>query len=325
MISWVSKRAFPWAVLLVGLGVTFAAPAAPAGLSDEFHVGQPDTGIQPDGSQVTRKKAAAGDVQSQMALAAYYHANSLDTKSVHWLEAAAGQGYAPAENALGLAYYRGTGVPVNVDLAEFWFYKAAKQGDSGGTNNLGVLNDKLGDGSKQGTYQVALWFLRAASQGFAVAQNNLGLAYQKGYGVSWDSEKAATWFRRAASQGNVDAENNLGYEYMNGLGVKTDYAKAAHWLKKAAARQNVAAQYNLGMLYKNGQGVKKNDVRAVFYFRQAANAGYAAAQNELGLAYYYGRGVYKDYQMAAHWFLLAAGQQYAPAIKNLHTLANVQP
>jgi len=325
MISGVLKRAFQCLVLIAGFSAAFAVPAAPAGLSDGFHVGQPDTGIQPDGSQAMRKKAAAGDVQSQMALAAYFHANSLDADSVHWLRAAAGQGYAPAENALGLAYYRGTGVPINVDQAEFWFYKAAKQGDSGGANNLAVLNDKLGGGSKQGSYQVVFWFLRAASQGFAVAQNNLGLAYQKGYGVSWDYKKAATWFRRAASQGNADAENNLGYEYMNGLGVNTDYHKAAHWIKKAAAKQNMAAQYNLGMLYKNGQGVKKNDVRAVFYFRQAANAGMAAAQNELGLAYYYGRGVYKDYPKAAHWFLLAAGQQYAPAIKNLHTLANVRP
>lgn len=325
MISRVSKRTFQCLVLAAWFGVAFAASPVPAGLSAGFHVGRPQADIQANGSQATRKKAAAGDARAQLALAVYDLANVQDGEGAHLLKAAAAQGFAPAENALGLAYYRGTGVPINVTRAQFWFYKAAKAGDSGGENNLGVLYDTLDNGSRQGSYQVALWFLRAASQGFAVAENNLGLAYQQGYGVTQNLRKAAAWFRRAALQGNVEAENNIGYEYMHGMGVAGDYKKAAYWFKKAAAKQNVAAQYNLGMLCKSGQGMKKSAVRAVFYFRLAADAGMAAAQNELGLAYYQGRGAYKDYPTAEHWFLLAAAQRYAPAIRNLHTLPNVSP
>ncbi len=325
MTAGVYRRTLGCMVLVAGMGMASAAPSLPAGLSTGFHVGKPRVHIRPDGSQASLKKAAAGDVHAQMAMAAYDLANLRYGEGVRWLKAAAEQGFAPAENALGLAYYRGTGVPVNVTQAQSWFYKAASAGDSGGENNLGVLSDTLDNGSSQGSYQVVLWFLRSASQGFAVAENNLGLAYQQGYGVSQDFGKAASWFRKAALQGNVEAENNLGYEYMHGKGLAIDYGKAAYWFKRAAAKQNVAAQYNLGLLYKSGHGIGKNAVKAVFYFRLAADAGMAAAQNQLGLAYYYGRGVYKDYPTAEHWFLLAANQQYAPAMKNLHTLPNVQP
>ena len=127
MIARVSKRAIRYVVLMAGFGVAFAGPAAPAGLSDGLQIGQPHAGIRLDGSVATRRKAAAGDVHAQMALAAYYHASAQDVQSVRWLEAAARQGFAPAENALGRAYYHGRGVYKDYPMAEHGFLRAANQ------------------------------------------------------------------------------------------------------------------------------------------------------------------------------------------------------
>jgi len=45
----------------------------------------------------------------------------------------------------------------------------------------------------------------AAKQGDAGAQNNLGVAYATGEGVAKDPEEAVRWYRMAAGQGIAEA------------------------------------------------------------------------------------------------------------------------
>ena len=113
------------------------------------------------------------------------------------------QGYAAAQNELGLMYFNGRGVPKDYVLA-------------------------------------MQWYRLAADQGYAAAQYNLGLMYTNGRGVPKDYVLAAKWYRLAAEQGSADAQSNLGAMYGTGRGVPQDQVLAYMWRNLAAAGASVA-------------------------------------------------------------------------------------
>jgi hypothetical protein len=120
---------------------------------------------------------------------------------------------AKAEFNLGLAYYKGEGVPKDV------------------------------------TQAVQLW-RKAADEGYAPAQTALGSAYLKGEGVPRDPTQAVEWWRKAAGQGDAAARNNLALAYQNGEGVPKDPTKAAELWRTAADQGYAPAQTNLGIAEK---------------------------------------------------------------------------
>ena len=83
-------------------------------------------------------------------------------------ELAAEQGYAPAQNNIGMMYGRGLGVSADFTQALRWFSMAAEQDHSG-------------------------------------AQFNIGYMYENGLGVARDIEEAVRWYRLAADRGNRNA------------------------------------------------------------------------------------------------------------------------
>ena len=111
------------------------------------------------------------------------------------------QGYAPAQNYLGLMYEKGKGVPQGYRTAVKWYTLAAEQGDTD-------------------------------------AQNNLGLMYEKGKGVPQDHRTAVKWYTLAAEQGDADGQGNLSAMYAFGAGVLKDYVYAHMWGSLAAANGN---------------------------------------------------------------------------------------
>ena len=120
-----------------------------------------------------------------------------------------------------------------------------------------------------------------AKEIYTEAQYNLGLAYENGYGVEQDYQKAIEWYQKAAQQGLAKAQSNLGGMYANGHGVKQDYQKAIEWYQKAAQQGLAKAQYNLGLVYENGYGVTQDYEEAMFWYQKAADQGYALAQDAL--------------------------------------------
>jgi TPR repeat protein len=78
---------------------------------------------------------------------------------------------------------------------------------------------------------------RAAQYGDDVAAFQLGMAYEIGYGMTQNCQKAAEWVTRAANDGNPAAEYNLGLRYRDGDGVAANSTEAEKWLKKAAERK----------------------------------------------------------------------------------------
>eukprot|EP00928_Gymnodinium_smaydae_P011280 TRINITY_DN14182_c1_g2_i1.p1 TRINITY_DN14182_c1_g2~~TRINITY_DN14182_c1_g2_i1.p1 ORF type:complete len:534 (+),score=84.39 TRINITY_DN14182_c1_g2_i1:61-1602(+) len=59
--------------------------------------------------------------------------------AVRWLLAAARQGHAPAQSALGVCYAEGQGVERSLSLAAYWWQEAMIQGDREATRNLELM------------------------------------------------------------------------------------------------------------------------------------------------------------------------------------------
>ena len=193
---------------------------------------------------------------------------------------AAEQGYAPAQDKLGLMYEEERGVKRNYHEAFEWYQKAADQGHSGGQANLGSMYVR-GRGVNQNYDDAVKWFRMAADQGNAVGQNWLGIMYENGRGVKKSYDKAAQWYQKAADQGHAYAQKNLGTLYYYGRGVEQSDTVAIKWIRKAADQGLASAQSWLGRMYKEGRGVDENDAEAVNWYRKAAKQGDNDAQKEL--------------------------------------------
>src|SRR6516164_1063050 len=72
----------------------------------------------------------------------------------------------------------GRALPKDDGLALQWFRKAAEQGYADAQNNLGI-GYALGRGTARDDAVAVEWFRKAANLGSAAAQNNLGTMYQQ--------------------------------------------------------------------------------------------------------------------------------------------------
>ena len=68
-----------------------------------------------------------------------------DEAAARWLLAAARQNYAPAQNSVGLLYFKGHGVKQSADDAYFWIHLAMLNGLVGAENNLAFVRTFLDD------------------------------------------------------------------------------------------------------------------------------------------------------------------------------------
>ena len=112
---------------------------------------------------------------------------------VHY-RAAAEQDFAPAQAALGQAYFDGAGVARNQQTAFNWFWESAVQGNGPGQHWTGHIY-RL----RRQFDQALKWIRKAAEQGVASAQNSMVKIY--GYemgGMTGSNLEAAKWAERAA-------------------------------------------------------------------------------------------------------------------------------
>ena len=135
-------------------------------------------------------------------------------------------GYAPMQAELGRDYMTGAGVAQDKRKAVEWLKKAADQGECRAQFWLGQAYER-GDGVEKDDYRaLTLWqrsreldwddatdkleglqreFGKAAEEGDPSAQFFLGAAFENGYGVEQDLEKAIGWYRKASEQGHPGA------------------------------------------------------------------------------------------------------------------------
>ena len=161
-----------------------------------------------------------------------------------------------------------------------WGRKSANQGYAAAQNLLGIRYE-TGHGVEHNLTEAAKWFLKAAEHEIVNAHITLGMLYFNGLGVPKDYDKSVYWYQRAADEGSAEGKYNLGLMYMNGWAVKTDLAAALDWFAEAAEDDFLPAHTILGDAYADGHGVEKDlDVAAEWYGR-AAMRGYRPALRRL--------------------------------------------
>jgi TPR repeat protein len=252
------------------------------------------------------------------------------TKAIEWYEKAADQGYASAQQNLGIMYKTGKGVAKDYAKAFEWFEKAANQGNRNAQYTLGGMYYQ-GEGLAKDYAKAFEWLEKAADQGDADAQLGLALIYHCGEGVVKDEVKAVEWLRKAADQDLAEAQYTLGHLYLIGEGVDKDEVKAVEWLRKAADQGFLQAKFILGVRYIGSEisvvnifskmfsmhsypkEVYEDYIKGLECYQKEADQGDAESQYVLGMVYDNGFGVAKDKTKAAKWYQKAADQGHAKA------------
>lgn len=128
-----------------------------------------------------------------------------DPAGLDRLRRAANMGFAAAQFDLSKAYLTGT-LGVKKDEAESrrWTERAAQAGDSRAMHNLGLAYFH-GSGGPMNKTTAAQWFRRAADLGMGDSQYNLASLFEQGYGVTQNPAEAYKWYLIAARGGDGEA------------------------------------------------------------------------------------------------------------------------
>jgi len=203
-------------------------------------------------------------------LATSTHLAALTQSDLNDLLSQAQSGDREAQYWVGQVYGEGRLVPKSYDICRDWLLRSAEQGYAPAQEMMGM--SYMGANGDYG--KADMWLRRAAEQGNAEAQFWLGAFYEQGRIGTTDYREAFKWLRKAATQGHPDAQVTLAQMYEDGEFVSQNYLLAATWYRKAAEHVpdlGGAGQgrNNLGLLYLSGLGVPKNYVLAYMWFALA--------------------------------------------------------
>lgn len=156
--------------------------------------------------------AARGEPLAQFNLAMMHLRRELpgasDVKAWQWLQRAAAQDFARAENALGEMIEQGRHGPLDTTAACDWFERAAEHGNGDGALAAGTCF-YLGRGRQQDMAAAHRWYLQAATAGDVGAQYLVASMFETGLGVEADERLARYWLEAAAKNGDVAARAKL--------------------------------------------------------------------------------------------------------------------
>lgn len=229
------------------------------------HAAQPAAQSATPNAIQTATQSSTHGVQAQMA------------DALHWWQAAAAQGHAQAQCALGLQTLSGKHMPRNVTQALDWLTLAAEQDDARAQWNLGSLYASGAPGLEKDLIQAFAWCHRAAQLLFVPAQATLGVLYTR----MGEPAQAQHWWTLAADNGDAEAQFNLATVLMAGADGKPDAERAFHWFHAAASQGLAPAQTKVGILYATGNGVALDAIEAHKWFVLAARNGDRAAKDNV--------------------------------------------
>ena len=193
---------------------------------------------------------------------------------------AASMGSGEGDNALGVCYYSGIGVEINLEKAAECY--------------------------RRGAERKSIW-----------AVTNLGHMLETGKGVPKDFVEAAKCYRIGAEAGNDQARASLGRLNLEDLGMEINYQEAVKWLAPAYGRHpddhqiandycRAAAKLGHELETVKAGAPPPNFAEAAKWYRIAAEIGQPYAENRLGVFYRDGTGVETNLQEAVKWLRLAA-------------------
>ncbi len=175
-----------------------------------------------------------------------------------WLDRAAAKGSLDAQVLLGMAYFGGTKLSKDPQLASKYLLQAAQQ--------------ERVDSSLQSSQALAQYFVASM--------------YEQGRGLEKSHDKAIQFLQMAANSGSPQAQFDLAALYNEGTGgFAMDKVHACELFEKAADQGHLRAMHNAGFCYEAGTGGKKDDSKAIGYYTKAAEAGSTRAQHNLGILF----------------------------------------
>lgn len=304
------------------------------------------------------RAARNGHVAAQAAIGAAYakgdgvEADYQEARS--WLEKAAAKGYPTAEERLGWIYRNGFGVTQNIKKAIELYESASELGNPEARNALAELYEQ-GEGVDRDINKAVELYRSAAADDHPVAMRHLaellfkddavvdkkealaycrravnagdsesivdlGLAYENGWGVDKDVQKAGDLYQRALSNGCESAEMRLeelkpevqflrGVACMEGANGERDFEKARAWFEKAAEQGHIDSIVRLASMLEKGLGCAIDIDKALELYNRAVKDGCPRAMAELGRLYREGVFVTEDLPMALNLFQRAASSQ----------------
>ena len=137
-----------------------------------------------------------------------------DPKSIEQITALANEGFAPAQNELGMIYEgqvdlaKLASIRTDKALARQWYQRAANGGHTDAMHNLAMLMYG-GEGGPIDTLSAARWFRKAAEIGYGPSQFNIANLYERGAGVPQDFSIAYRWYMIAAMGGDKEAAQRV--------------------------------------------------------------------------------------------------------------------
>ncbi|HEY9720309.1 MAG TPA: protein kinase [Trichormus sp.] len=262
-------------------------------------------------------KAEAGDVDAQYELGCFYYDGNVVERNLqlafYWYAKAADQKFTDAIAWLAVLYRNGEGVEQNNEKAIALFQEGALLND-GYSQFLLADMYQHGCGIDVDADMAAYWYKKAVENNNSLAMNALGFCYETGFGVNADMEKAAQLYLQAAEKGDSQAQNNIGRFYAAGCGIGQNFDEAAAWYLNAALQGHIEAQCNLACCYAQGHGVDIDESEALTWMQMSADNGDSVAQTWIAFWYRHGMmGLECDHQKAFHWYTKAAVKKSAAA------------
>lgn len=224
---------------------------------------------------------------------------------------------ANAQHALGLMYSDGEEIETQNLAAAF------QDSEWGVVNNTTRKPIKTLDKTAIDLEKAEYWLIKAAKQGLKEAQFKLATLYSEGQIQPKDARFGQVhWLSEAGKNNHSEAQYLLGTMYDDGEGVMENDEQALFWFTKAAKLNHVAAQYKVGIMHANNHGLPPspwNEKAAIAWLQKAAEQNYRDAQFALGSMHENGNGTPRNIRQAAAWYKKAAAQGHSEADSTLNT------
>lgn len=269
-------------------------------------LGYPEDESHLEGIAWIEKSAKQNFMPAQFIMGEHcYSAENYDS-AYYWYEQAAAQGHWGAMVYIAYMHAKGTGRPVNFELARQWGQKAYDAGCTFIKQHIKFWDDRI----YFETHIDSL--ISAGNGGDAHALTELGEYYST---FTDDTEQALFYYHKAAEMNDAEA---LFHIAMTEYFYNGKYEQSVKLLEQAAAQGHGMALYNLGVFYDEGIPVERDREKWIEYTLQAAEKNIPSALYNLGLHYYYGdMDITQDYTKAVDYFARASELGHYNAAKML--------
>ncbi len=188
------------------------------------------------------KSAQAGDLAQQYRLgykllARGEKGDANRQAALQWFMLGAANDYAPSQVAVAACYQFGLAGESDLDKAEYWYEKAARQGNENayrGLLSLALIHDDM--------KSAAPWLEKLALKGDVSSQMAYASMLAEGQGVKPNPRKSVDFWRYAAMAGDKDALLMMGMCYSQGWGVPVNKTLSNAWLRMAKDAGSGAAK-----------------------------------------------------------------------------------